>query len=181
MFVSCSSTKNVSSDKPKSQADGKFSKLYNRTELVVLEVNDGLERLEVFSMAKDGGKNYFLSVGSLGFGDNVIQVYADPIHELFIPLGTTLDEAETTLGQMKDLLKQPKGTSMEMMGRLDWGTPDENLEKVTLTHTRSLLTRQIMFSVERNGYLRATYISRSDFNSMISSLKFYRKMHPKEN
>ncbi len=57
---------------------------------------------------------------------------------------------------------------------------EENLEKVTVTYERVLLTNLLAFSVERQGYIRATHIPKNQFNSLVKSLKFYRKLHPNE-
>lgn len=156
-----------------------ISELSKRKEIVSIEEN-GTKRMELFSMTSDEGESYFLSVGHLGTGDDFIQVYIDPFHELFIPLGSTLEEAEAMMQQLKDFCKQPKGAVMETMGCLSKFIPDDNLEKVTLIHTRLLLDEQIRFSIERDGELRATYVFLSDINSLLSSLKWHRKMYPKK-
>lgn len=181
MLTSCGSSKKMSADRPKNENPSMISELSKRKEIAVIEEDDnGFTRLELFSMDRDDGEAYYLSVGCLGYGDRFIQVYIDPFHELFIPLGTTLDEAEATLQQLKDFFKQPKGATMEIMGCFNSFIPDDNRESVTLTHTRLLLNDQIRFSIEREDELRATFVSRSDINSMLSSLKFYRKIHPKK-
>ncbi len=162
--------------------DSKRHDSLQRNEIVVINDNgnDGVGRMELFCMPKGSQKSYYLSVGNLGLGDDIVQVYLDPAFELFIPLGNTLDEAQTRLEQMKALFDRPKGTSMEVQGCLDFGFPGNDFETVTVTHTRALFTRQLKFSMNHDGYLRATYIPRSDIKSLISSLKFYRKIHPKE-
>lgn len=180
MVNSCGTPKNLNESKLKKERTNMFTELSNRKELVVVEEENSNDRLELFSMQKDEGLAYYLSVGYLGMGDDFIQVYVDPFHELFIPLGSTLDEAEVTLQQIKDFYKQSKGTTMEIMGCFNKFIPDDNLEAVTLTRNRILLSNQIRFSIERDGELRATFVERSNFNSLMSSLNFYRKMHPKE-
>ena len=180
MFASCGSSPKMSSAKPKNENASMVSELSKRKEIAEIEDDDGFKHLELFTMTLDEGDAYFLSVGNLGYGDKFIQVYIDPFHELFIPLGTTLDEAEATLQQFKDFFKQPKGATMEVMGCFNSFIPDDNRETVTLTHTRLLWNNQIRFSVEREGELRAAFVSRSDINTMLSSLKWYRKTHPKK-
>lgn len=179
-FNACGTKKNLNDNKPKRERANMFTEFSKRQELVVVEEENSNDRLELFSMEQDEGVAYYLSVGNLGMGDKVIQVYVDPFHELFIPLGSTLDEAETVLQQIKDFYKQPKGATMETMGCFNKYIPDDNLETVTLTRNRLLLSNQIRFSIERGGELRATFVERSSFNSLMSSLKFYRKMHPKK-
>lgn len=180
MLASCGSHKTTSADKPKNENKSLVTELSKRNEIAVIEDDNGYKQLEIFSMDRDEGEAYFLSVGSLGYGDDIVQVYGDPIHELFIPLGSTLEEAEAMLQQLKDFCKQPKGATTEITGCLSKFVPDDNFEKVTLTHTRSLWNNQIRFSVEREGELRATFVSRSDINTMLSSLKWYRQLHPKK-
>ena len=60
------------------------------------------------------------------------------------------------------------------------GYPDKDRETVVVTHRKPLLQHLIEFAIHRNGYIRATYISKSEFGSLVSGVKFYRKLHPKE-
>ena len=164
------------------------TKLPQRLELVTVDLELGdedsflstQENLEVFNMPVDGVNHYYLSVGHLGIGDDVIQFNIDPIFELFIPIGDTVAESLEYLQGLQALFKGPKGKSMEIEGCLAAAFPDDNLEKVTVTYKNVLLTNVLAFSVERQGYIRATHIPKNQFNSLVKSLKFYRKLHPKE-
>ena len=164
------------------------NKLPQRLELVTVDLELGdedsflstQENLEVFNMPVDGVNHYYLSVGHLGIGDDVIQFNIDPIFELFIPIGDTVAESLEYLQGLQALFKGPKGKSMEIEGCLAAAFPDDNLEKVTVTYKKVLLTNVLAFSVERQGYIRATHIPKNQFNSLVKSLKFYRKLHPKE-
>lgn len=158
------------------------SKIPQRNEIVRVEVGgEGSDEIiEVFDQPVDGESHYFLSVGHLGFGDEVIQVLFDPIFELFIPLGDNLDEAMETLQQMQALFKEPVGTSLETTGCLAFGFPRENREPVKVTYRKPLLSKLLEFSVEREGYIRAAHLQKSDFNSLVRGMKFYKKLHPKK-
>lgn len=161
-----------------SAQDNKFFKpIMTITEI---EINDGALTLSVFSMPEDGQDHYFVSLGTLGIGDDIIQVNIDPVSELYIPLGDTLEEAQAKLEEIKDITKQPVGASMETLGTLSAGYPDKDRETVVVTHRKPLLQHLIEFAIHRNGYIRATYISKSEFGSLVSGVKFYRKLHPKE-
>ena len=153
-------------------------KIPQRLELVEIEVNGA--HLEVFNMPKDGDNNYYLSVGTLGIGDETVQVQFDPLFELFIPLGETLEEAMETLQFMQQLFKTEVGTAIEVDGCLAPGIPNDKTEVARVTYRKSMLTHLLEFSLEREGYIRATHIPRSDFNSLVSSLSVYRKIHPDE-
>ena len=155
-------------------------KLPNRLEIAEVGVDEGDVQIEIFALLRDGQKSYYLSVGDLGVGNNVVQLHVDPLFELFIPLGNTLAEAQENLEMMKAMFKQSKGDTMQATGCLDLAFPGENLETVTITYTRFMLTHMLEFSVQREGYLRATHITRSQFKSLVNSLKLYRKLHPKE-
>ena len=138
------------------------------------------ENLEVFNMPIDGVNHYYLSVGHLGLGDDIIQFNIDPLFELFIPIGDTVAEAMEYLEKLQALYKGPKGNSTEIEGCLALAFPNENLEKVTVTYQKVVVTNLLEFRVDREGYTRATHIPRSQFNALIRSLKIYRKLHPKE-
>ena len=152
-----------------------------RMELAAVDVNDGESMLQVFSLMKEEGENgYYLSVGHLGVGDEVIQIQFDPLFELFIPLGGTLAEAMDTLARMQALFKSGAGSFIELQGCLALALPTDEYETVKITYRRPLLTRMLVFGVERDGLLRATHVTKSDFGSLMSALKFYRMVHPTE-
>ncbi|MBR3500897.1 MAG: hypothetical protein IKO04_05805 [Bacteroidales bacterium] len=147
------------------------------TEIVSVEHEDGTE-IQVFHMPdKD---QYYLQVGNLGVGTDVVQVNFDPVFILFIPLGSTLEEAIEKLAVLKEHAKAPRGAKMETQGCLCFGFPnEEELEPVTVTARRLVLTRSLEFSVTRGDWVRAAFIERSDMNALYNGVKFYRKLHPK--
>ena len=155
-------------------------KIPQRLELAEVEVNDGEVELEVFNMPEDGQNHYYLSVGHLGFGDDIVQVNIDPLYELFIPLGDTVAESLEMMKKMQGLFKSPKGTYIEVPGCLALAFPNDQRETVKVTYRRPLVTRLLEFSVERNGYIRAAHINKAEFNSLVSSVKIYKKLHKKE-
>lgn len=150
-------------------------------DIAELEINDGDEVLTVFNMPEEGQNHYYLCLGTLGFGDDYVQLNIDPVFQLFIPLGGTLEEAVAKMEELKEVAKQESGTVVETVGTLAIGNPSMGEEEtVYVTARRTLLRRLIEFSVKRNGYLRATYISKGELGSLISTVKIYRKLHPKE-
>lgn len=159
---------------------GQQSKIPQRLEIAEVEINNGDVNLEVFKVPSDDGLRYFLSVGNLGIGDDVVQIQFDPIFELFIPLGNSLAEAMETLAQLQSVYKKTPGDSVEVEGCLALAFPNENRESVKVTCRKYLLRRMLEFSVEREGYIRSTHIYKSDFSSLMTSMKIYRKIHPKE-
>ena len=120
-------------------------------------------------------------MGTLGIGDEVFQVHFDPLFKLFIHLGGTLSEALETLRLMQAHFKEPKGTVLDLNGSFSPAFPREDrVETVTVTSRKGLLSRYLEFSLEREGYIRATYVYKSDLNAIVSGAKFYRRLHPKE-
>ena len=161
----------------------KLSKIPQRNEIVRIESGEDpdAEALEVFDSPVKGESRYYLSVGHLGFGDEVVQVLFDPIFELFIPLGSNLTEALETLNKLKDLYKEEPGTGIEIQGCLAFGFPkDEKMETVTVTYRKLLLSRLLEFSVQREGYIRSAHVQKSDFGSLVSSVKLHHKLFPKK-
>ena len=67
-----------------------------------------------------------------------------------------------------------------MDGCLGLSYPGEELEPITLTARKLALSRLVEFSVVRGNWIRATHVSKSDFNSLVGSFKIYCKLHPKE-
>ena len=165
-----------------------YNKIPQRLELVSIEVGTDVddeislsnEILEVFNMPSDGENHYFLSVGHLGFGDEVIQILFDPLFELFIPLGDNVTEALESLEKLQALFDADPGTSMQTTGCLAVGVPNDKREPVKVTYRTLLISRMLEFSVEREGYIRAAHLHRSDFNSLVNGVKFYKRLHPRE-
>jgi len=156
------------------------TKIPQRLELVQLEDDNGSTELEVFNMPEEGQNHYFLSVGHLGIGDDIIQFNIDPIFELFIPLGDTVSDALVKLQEFQGLFKGMPGDCLETEGCLSAAFPKGELEPVQVAYRKLILSRMLEFSVQRGDYIRSTTIPRASFNSMISSLKFYQKLHPNE-
>ena len=155
------------------------AQLANFSEIAQVE-NDGDTVLDVFSVPINGEKTYFLCVGTLGIGDDIIQIDFDPLFKLFIPLGSTLSEAVETLDKIKDMYKEPVDTRFELTGCFAPAIPNAERETVIVTKRKLLLTNKLEFALEREGYTRATYVNKSDFSSIVGSVKFYQKLHPKE-
>ena len=164
------------------------TKIPQRLEIVTIDLNpdddDAIlsvdEQIEVFCIPEDGVNHYFLSVGHLGIGDEIVQVNFNPLFELFIPLGDTLAEAQESLQELQALYKGPRGKTFETEGCLSVGFPNDKLEPVTVTYRKVLLSNLLEFSVKRGDYVRATHINKSQFNALVSGVKFYRKLHPNE-
>lgn len=150
-------------------------------EIAEVEINDGQVSLSVFNMPEDGQNHYYLCVGTLGIGDDFVQLQIDPLFQLFIPLGETLAEAQAKLEGYKALAKEPAGTEEETVGCLALGNPSTGtLEPVYVTSRRFLAQKLVEFSVHRNGYVRATHVGRSDIGSLLVAVKLYRKIHKNE-
>lgn len=157
------------------------SVLKQTLDIAEVEINDGQVTVSVFNMPDEGQNHYYLCVGTLGVGDDFFQLKIDPLYQLFIPLGDTLEEAQARLEEMKALAKEPAGTEIETVGVLALANPSTGTpEPVYLTSRRFLTQKLVEFSVKRNGYVRATHIGRAEIASLSSSVKIYRKIHKKE-
>jgi len=154
-----------------------------RIEIVEIEESEGnhtCTELEVFYMNDESPRTYYLSVGHLGIGNDIVQIKFDPIFELFIPLGDNLSDAIAKLQEIKDFCKQPAEATMELEGCLTAAYPNDNLETVTLTRRNLIFSKLVEFSVPRDGLVRATYLSKSNIGTLLSGVKFYQKIHPNE-
>lgn len=157
------------------------SLLKQTLEIAEVEMNDGEVSLSVFDMPEGDVHQYYLCIGTLGVGDDIIQFKVDPVFELFIPLGGTLAEAEAKMEEFRGVANMSSGEGIETVGTLALGNPSTGEEEpVYLTSRRFLFQRLIEFSVKRNGYVRSTDIPRSEFSSLLNGVKFYRKIHPDE-
>ena len=80
----------------------KSSLLRQRMEIVELESETSNVNLQVFYMNDENPRVYYLSLGNLGVGIDLVQIDFDPVFELFIPLGGTLEEA---IAKMEEILR----------------------------------------------------------------------------
>ena len=138
--------------------------------------------LEVFYMNDENPRMYYASLGNLGIGGNIVQLEFEPIFELFIPLGGTLEEAVAKLEEIKGFFKMPKKSSTELSGHFSVAYPTGDPVTVTVTR-RQGISKLLEFSIPVSGsenLIRATYLSKSDIGGLLTSLKIYRKMHPKK-
>ena len=71
-----------------------LQKAAQRMELATLETEvGGVPNVELMVFKMQDAGTYWLSVGHLGIGGDLVQLRFDPVYELFIPLGNSLDEA----------------------------------------------------------------------------------------
>ena len=71
---------------------------------------------------------------------------------------------------------------MELEGCFAIAYPTSEIIPVKVTR-RQLISKVMEFSLPvttDQTLVRATHIGKSDFGSLLSSLKFYKKLHPKE-
>lgn len=147
--------------------------------IMQLEDANGDMQLAVFDKPEQDGHHYYLCVGSMGHGDEFIQFHLDPATQLFLLLGTTLEEAQATLESFIALTEQEHGTTQEALGVFAVGMPSNGQpEPILLTARRYFITRKMECSVQHDGAFRATYATRPDLKSALSSVKMYRRMHP---
>ena len=139
--------------------------------------------LEVFYMNDEDPRMYYLSLGNLGIGNDLVQIDFDPVYELFIPLGGTLEEAIAKMEEIKAFYKEPRQATMEIDGCFAALYPNDKLTTVKVTRRQILTPNILEFSIPNAGsesLIRATHITKSDFGGLLSALKIYKKLHPKQ-
>ena len=149
-------------------------------EIVSIEDENTGETVEIVNIPLDGVNRYYLDLGTMGIGNRTIQIDVDPIDRLYIPLGNNVTEALAFMGELKTLFKEPKGTMREIQGSFKPFFPGEDLETVKVYRYQPLLTNQLQFVIERDGYERVTHIDKSGFGALVSGLKLHGKMHPSQ-
>lgn len=148
-------------------------------DIASVEENDEVTA-QVVNIPSEGQNHYFLNLGNMGFGDSIIQIDLDPVYFLYIPLGDNLTDAIAKLEQIRTLCSMKKGESTEIEGTFSPLFPDENIQPITVTRYKPTLGKKLQFSIQKDGYIRATYLSKMDLSSLISTVKLYKKMHKKE-
>jgi len=138
--------------------------------------------LMVFYMDDESPRTYYLSLGPLGIGTEIVQVGFDPIFELFIPLGNTLDEAIAKMEEIKGFYQLPKKETAEIEVCFAALYPNDTRVTATVTPRRLLISRMLEFSIptDTEGVVRATHIDKSDFSILLGGLKLHKRLHPSE-
>lgn len=158
------------------------SVLRPRVEIVEVTAEENNTEIEVFYMNDENPRTYYLSLGHLGVGIDIIQVEFDPVFEVFIPLGHSIEESIARMEEIKDLYSMPRRESTEIDGCFAALYPNDKTVTLTVTSRRLLGSKILEFSIptDTDGIVRATYLYKANFSSLLSSLKLYRKLHPKE-
>ena len=136
--------------------------------------------VSVVNIPVDDVNHYWLDAGNMGLGDKVVQIEVEHVYRLYLPLGDNITDALKTMEELKALYKEPKGTMREIQGSFKPFLPGEELETVKVYRHQPLLTNQLQFVIERDGYDRVAYMDKSDFNSLLNGLKFHGKLYPAE-
>ena len=114
-----------------------------RPRIEIVEVETEIDEaftteLEVFYMNDENPRMYYLSLGHLGIGTDIIQLQFDPVYELFIPLGGTLEEAIAKMQEIKNFYKAPRKSTMELEGSFAVAYPTKEISLPKLWSSASL-------------------------------------------
>jgi hypothetical protein len=106
----------------------------------------------------------------------------DLFTEVCVYLGETLDEAQAALEGMKALADEEVGTMKVFPARMALGNDLKDMTSTTCTVQKRLLGgHRLCFSFEHSGYTTENFLRKGDLRSLLTSLKIYRKLHPKAN
>ena len=157
-------------------ASAQLDKLAARESVIELETESNI--FEIFTMEIEGQNHYYLSLGKTGLGNHFIQVNIDPVSEMFVLLGDTIDEAIETMSTFKAWFKEPLGKVGQVQGCISMFMPEKDTEPLDVITGKFLLTRYMEFSVEREGVVVASNIHKDEIGSLLTSLKIERKLRP---
>ena len=133
-------------------------------------------RMEIAEFEENG-----ISLEVFYMDGDIVQIQFDPLYELFIPLGNTLEESIGKMEEIKEYYAQPRLWTTEITGRFAVAYPNDEPVSVTVTSRRLLTSKLLEFSLPSpDDLVRGTLVTRGQFNSLVNSLRFYRKIHPKE-
>lgn len=153
-----------------------------RIEIVEVSAEENNTEIEVFYMNDETPRTYYLSLGHLGVGTDIVQLNFDPVYEVFIPLGKNIEESVAKMEEIKAMYSMPRRQSTEIVGCFAALYPNDKPVTFTVTSRRLLGSKILEFSIptDTDGIVRATYVYKANFSSLLSSLKIYRRLHPKE-
>ncbi len=147
-------------------------------EIATIEKQDG-SLYHLVNIPSGDENRYYVDFGKMSMGDNIFSITVNPVENLYIFLGNNLTDAIAKLQEIKDLCSMEKGESTEILGSYSL-LPSEDLEEITVTRYQYSLGKKLQFSIQKDDYMVVTYVSRGDISSLLSQLKFHKKLHPKE-
>ena len=71
-------------------------------------------------------------------------------------------------------------TDLRILSLLQDDSRLTNKELAAKIHLSPTPTFERVKRLEREGYIRAAHINKAEFNSLVSGVKFYKKLHKKE-
>lgn len=159
------------------QASG-WKQLQHRMVISSVELNDSHVEYELLYFPAEDHNDYYLNVGHVGVGDEIVQVYLDPLFTLYVKIGSSMSEAIATMEKLKEMFSTV-GSTMELEGNLGIAYPTEKTETVYITCKKPLLSKYLDFSLKRDGYLRSAACRKSEIGSLTFGLKTHSKINPK--
>lgn len=150
-----------------------------RDEIFTVEENDN--EYAVFGyMDEDGTTGYYLGLGRPDVIPGALIAF-DVYHETCIYLGATLAESLETMGTIVSLFNGPTGSNKAFEARLGAGELLKDKGQAIGTLERRIIAgKHISFSFKTPSYLTESFLNKITAKSLLSGLKTYIKIHPKQ-
>ncbi len=150
-----------------------------RDEIFTVEEDDN--EYAIFGyMDEDGTSGYYLGLGRPDVIPGAIIAF-DVYHETCVYLGATLAESLETMGYIVALFNQSIGSNKVFDARLGTGELlKDKGQAIGTLERRIIVGKHISFSFKTPSYLTESFLNKITAKSLLSGLKTYIKIHPKQ-
>lgn len=150
----------------------------NKRSIASMEVDE--KPYEVFAYDEDGVRGYYLLLGDTGYEVTTTVSLTSDLLELFIYLGSNVNEAAETMKGIVALYDAPLGDTKLYSGRLGGGLPLGATREVRAVVQKKLLSskHQLSFTFIGEQVNVVSWMKKSEAKMLYKFLSSYQKRHP---
>ena len=150
----------------------------NKRSIASMEVDE--KPYEVFAYDEDGVRGYYLLMGDTGYEVTNEVSLASELLELFVYLGSNVNEAVETMQGIVALYDAPLGDTKMFTGRLGGNLPVGISRDVRATVQKKLLSKkhQLSFTFIGDKVNVVSWMKKSEAKMLLKFLSSYQKRHP---
>lgn len=150
----------------------------NKRSIASIESNDDV--FELFAYDEDGVRSYYLLMGNTGYEVTSAVSLTSEFMELFVYLGSNVNEAAETMQGILALYDAPIGDYKMYTGRLGSNLPLGASRDVKAVVQKKLLSKksQLSFTFQGEKANIVSWMQKSQAKMLLKFLTSYQKRHP---
>ena len=152
----------------------------NNTKRSIASIENNDDAFEVFAYDEDGVRSYYLQMRNTGYEVTSAVSLSSDLMELFVYLGSNVNEAAETLKGILALYDAPIGDYKMYTGRLGGNLPIGATRDIKAVVQKKLLSKksQLSFTFQGEQANIVSWMQKSDAKMLLKFLTSYQKRHP---